>query len=107
MIMYSRKRTRRGDLPARVRCDGGPGAKGAGVADIDHGAPTMATVPAARERSTTTAARKRPVAPARRGETHQRLGQLFKLVGQPTRLRLLLALANGPKSTRQIFESLG
>src|SRR4051794_34012608 len=67
----------------------------------------MATVPSARERSTTSAARRRPVARARRDETDQRLGELLKLVSQPTRLRLLLALADGPKSTGQLSERLG
>jgi DNA-binding transcriptional ArsR family regulator len=74
---------------------------------LDQVSTTMATVRSARERSTTSAARKRPVARARRVETSQRLGELLKLVSQPTRLRLLLALADGPKGTHQLCESLG
>jgi ArsR family transcriptional regulator len=56
---------------------------------------------------TSSTAEKRPVPRARRGEPGQRLAELLKLVSQPTRLRLLLALADGPKSTGQICERLG
>ena len=44
---------------------------------------------------------------ARRGERSQRLAGLLKLVSQPTRLRILLALADGPKSTGQLSKRLG
>jgi DNA-binding transcriptional ArsR family regulator len=44
---------------------------------------------------------------ARRVERGQRLAELLTLVSQPTRLRLLLALADGPKSTGRIRECLG
>jgi ArsR family transcriptional regulator len=44
---------------------------------------------------------------ARRGERTQRLADLLKLVNQPTRLQILLALADGPKGTGQLSEQLG
>jgi DNA-binding transcriptional ArsR family regulator len=44
---------------------------------------------------------------ARRDDRGPRLAELLKLVSQPTRLRLLLALADGPKSPGQICERLG
>jgi DNA-binding transcriptional ArsR family regulator len=77
------------------------------VADIDRDSPTMATVRSARERSPRSTVQKGPAAPARRGEEFRRLSQLLKQVSEPTRLRLLLILADGPKSTNQICQRLG
>jgi DNA-binding transcriptional ArsR family regulator len=74
---------------------------------IDQESSTMATVPSARERRTSSTVGKRPVARARRGERSQRLAGLLKLVSQSTRLRILLALADGPKSTGQLSKQLG
>lgn len=73
----------------------------------DQGSTTMATVPSARERRTSSTVGERPVERARRGERSQRLAGLLKLVGQPTRLRILLALADGPKGTGQLSKQVG
>ncbi len=47
------------------------------------------------------------MATARRGEAFQRLARLLRQVSEPTRLRILLTLADGPKRTGRICEQLG
>ncbi len=47
------------------------------------------------------------MASARRGERLQQVAHLLRGVSDPTRLRILLALADGPQRTGQICERLG
>src|SRR5690348_9171810 len=74
---------------------------------IDQGSTTMATVPSARERRTSSTVAKRPVARAPRGEESQRLEGFLKPLCEQTRLRILLALNDGPKTISEICERLG
>ena len=67
----------------------------------------MATVRSARKGRTLTEAKERPTASARRSEESQRLEGFLKPLCEQTRLRILLALDDGPKTTGQICERLG
>jgi DNA-binding transcriptional ArsR family regulator len=67
----------------------------------------MATVGSARRRSTRSAAMDDRGAPAPRGEESQRLEGFLKPLCEQTRLRILLALNDGPKTTSEISERLG
>jgi DNA-binding transcriptional ArsR family regulator len=67
----------------------------------------MATVRSTRERRTPTDTHKRPTTSARRVDEAGRAARLLKEVGEPTRLQVLVSLADGRKSARQIGESLG
>lgn len=64
----------------------------------------MTAARSTRERRTPTETSKGPVASAWRAEG---VARFLKEVGEPGRLRILVALADGRKSTRQIGESLG
>ena len=65
----------------------------------------MTTVRSAHKGRTLTEAKERPA--ARRGEESQRLEGFLKPLCEPTRLRILLALDDGPKTIGQICERLG
>jgi ArsR family transcriptional regulator, zinc-responsive transcriptional repressor len=77
------------------------------VATIDRESSTMSTTQTARKRRTPLTAEERPIVSARRGERLEEAARLLREVSNPTRLRILLALADGQKSTSQICERLG
>jgi DNA-binding transcriptional ArsR family regulator len=77
------------------------------VVAIGRESTTMATARSTGERRQLSKAKKRPAASARPDAGVQRVAQLFREVSEPSRLPILLALADGPMSTRQLCERMG